>query len=631
MSSLLEELLIRVAVDATGAIRSIDQVSRKSDEMADSAQAATNSIDAQIKALEFQEKTLGMTKNEITLYKLAQDGATKADIERARAAIDSIEAFDKQGRAVEKNTSALQGFAAKALGAFTAAFAVGNTIGDAITRAGDIKQLAQTADSLGVAVENLDAFGKAAEQAGGDAQGARDSLTDMAEKIGEAFSDAESGAAKAFKALGISVKDADGKAKDSLTGFLDLAEAVEGLDKSTAVFKIKELGITDNKSVDMILKGRKELERMIAVQKEQGVVTKEMAERAGKLTDTLAALKGSVSSASNGFLDSMIPALTKVFEWLKIVVDWAGEHKDLVVGFFVAIATIVTAAYLPAMIAAAAATLAATWPIIAIGAAIAVAAAAFALIYDDIMNFIDGNESFIGQIFEKYPMVQAIVMQIIDIFKFMFDTLVTGAKQIGEFVTAGFLQVVAGIKFAIDYLAEAYGSISGFVDASVKAFQSMGEGIAAVFRFIVDTVKSSLAFVTAGIDKIKGVVSKVAGVVGINVGSEQSPAENQAARPSGSGQDASDVPMLDDVAMARQGLPAANDALLAASATPMNGVTSSAISNTTTKNSETNVQTGDIIVQTQATDAQGISQDIGGSLKGELKGMTAEFATGADR
>ena len=573
---LLDELLIRIVSDSSGVDRGIDESRKKADKLTDSL-------------------------------------------------------FDTE-KAAQKTSSTLTGFAAKALGALTAALSVGSLISGAIERAGEIKQLTQTADSLGVAVDSLDAFGKAAEQAGGDAQGARDSLTDMAEKIGEAFSDTESGAAKAFKAIGISVTDGSGKAKDAISGFLDLASAVEGMDRSTAVFKIKELGITDNKSVEMILKGRKELERMLAVQKEQGVVTKEMAERAGKLTDTLAALKGSVSSASNGFLDSMIPALTKVFEWLKIVVDWAGEHKDFVVGFFVAIATVVTAAYLPAMIAAAAATLAATWPFIAIGAAIAVAAAAFALIYDDIMNFIDGNESFIGQIFEKYPMVQAIVMQIIDIFKFMFDTLVTGAKQIGEFVSAGFLQVVAGIKFAIDYLSEAYGSISGFVDASVKAFQSMGEGIAAVFRFIVDTVKSSLAFVTAGIDKIKGVVSKVAGVVGIKVGDDETPAnENQPARPSGSGQADSDVPMLDDVAMARQGLPAANDALLAASATPMNGVTSSAISNTTTKNSETSVQTGDIIVQTQATDAQGISQDIGGSLKGELKGMTAEFATGADR
>lgn len=585
---LLDELLIRIVSDSSGVDRGIDESRKKADKLTDSL-------------------------------------------------------FDTE-KAAQKTSSTLTGFAAKALGALTAALSVGSLISGAIERAGEIKQLTQTADSLGVAVDSLDAFGKAAEQAGGDAQGARDSLTDMAEKMGEAFSDTESGAAKAFKALGISVKDADGKAKDSLTGFLDLAEAVEGLDKSTAVFKIKELGITDNKSVEMILKGRKELERMIAVEKEQGVVTQEMADRSLKFIKVLDSLKKMATNASNGFIDSLIPSLTKALEWLKIVADWAGEHKDFVVGFFVAIATIVTAAYLPAMIAAAAATLAATWPIIAIGAAIAVAAAAFALIYDDIMNFIDGNDSFIGQIFEKYPMVQAIVMQIIDIFKFMFDTLVTGAKQIGEFVTAGFLQVVAGIKFAIDYLAEAYGSISGFVDASVKAFQSMGDGIAAVFRFIVDTVKSSLAFVTAGIDKIKGVVSKVAGVVGIKVGDDETPAnENQPARPSGSGQAASDVPMIDapsyvsDVPLpdnadiARQAMPLANQTLAAASATPMNAISSSAITNTTTKNSETSVQTGDIIVQTQATDAQGISQDIGGSLKGELKGMTAEFATGADR
>ena len=585
---LLDELLIRIVSDSSGVDRGIDESRKKADKLTDSL-------------------------------------------------------FDTE-KAAQKTSSSLTGFAAKALGALTAALSVGSLISGAIGRAGEIKQLTQTADSLGVAVDSLDAFGKAAEQAGGDAQGARDSLTDMAEKMGEAFSDTESGAAKAFKALGISVKDADGKAKDSLTGFLDLAEAVEGLDKSTAVFKIKELGITDNKSVEMILKGRKELERMIAVEKEQGVVTQEMADRSLKFIKVLDSLKKMATNASNGFIDSLIPSLTKALEWLKIVADWAGEHKDLVVGFFVAIATVVAAVYLPAMIAAAAATIAATLPLIAMGAVIGVVAAVFALLYDDIMNFIDGNESFIGQIFEKYPMVRAIVMQIIDIFKFMFDTLVTGAKQIGEFVTAGFLQVVAGIKFAIDYLAEAYGSISGFVDASVKAFQSMGEGISAVFRFIVDTVKSSLAFVTAGIDKIKGVVSKVAGVVGIKVGDDETPAnENQPARPSGSGQAASDVPMIDapsyvsDVPLpdnadiARQAMPLANQTLAAASATPMNAISSSAITNTTTKNSETSVQTGDIIVQTQATDAQGISQDIGGSLKGELKGMTAEFATGADR
>lgn len=299
---LLDELLIRIVSDSSGVDRGIDESRKKADKLTDSL-------------------------------------------------------FDTE-KAAQKTSSTLTGFAAKALGALTAALSVGSLISGAIERAGEIKQLTQTADSLGVAVDSLDAFGKAAEQAGGDAQGARDSLTDMAEKIGEAFSDTESGAAKAFKAIGVSVKDGSGKAKDAISGFLDLASAVEGMDRSTAVFKIKELGITDNKSVEMILKGRKELERMIAAEKEQGVVTKEAAERAVKLTDTMAALKGSFASAGNGVLDSLIPALTKAFEWLKIVVDWTSDHKDLVIGFFIAVAAVVGTIYLPAMIAAAAATIA---------------------------------------------------------------------------------------------------------------------------------------------------------------------------------------------------------------------------------------------------------------------------------
>lgn len=565
--ALLEELLIKIVADSSGVDRSVDQSRDKTDDLTDSL-----------------KKTEGQSK---------------------------------------KTGESLAGFAAKALGALTAALSVGQAISGAIQRAGDIKQLAQTADALGVAVDSLDAFGKAAELAGGDAQGARDSLTDMAEKIGEAFSDTESGAAKAFKAIGVSIKGADGNAKDALTGFLDLASAVEGLDRSTAVFKIKELGITDNKSVEMILKGRKELERMLAVQKEQGVVTKEMADRAVKLTDALGALKGSVASAGNGFFDMLIPALTKVFEWLKVVTDWAGKHKDFIVGFFIAIAGVVTALYLPAMIAAAAATLAATWPLIAIGAVIAAAAAAFALLYDDIMNFIDGNDSFIGQIFEKYPMVQDVVMSMIDIFKALWGMLVTGANQVAEFVTAGFLQVVAGIKFAIDYLSEALGGIRGFTDSAVSAFQGMADLIRSIFAGVVDTVKGSIAFVTDSIGKVKSLASSAVGFLGI--GDDPAPNENRPALPSGSGQGPEDVPMIMD------SIRSANSQIGSAAATPANAFTSSAISNSTSRSTETNVQTGDITIQTQATDAQGISQNLGSELKDQLKNLGQETSTGVER
>lgn len=507
--ALLEELLIKIGVDATGVDRNIDQSTKKTDQLT-----------------------------------------------------DSLEKTEKQST---ETGTAFAGLAAKALGALTAILSVGNAISGVVGRADMIGELVRTSEALGIAIGDLDAFGKAAERAGGDAQGARDSLTDMAEALGEALSDKESGRAKAFKALGVSITDTNGKAKDGLTGILDLAGAVEKLDKSAAVFKIKELGITDNRTVELILKGRKELERMLAVQKAQGVVTKEAAERARVFNENLYALRGATSNASNSFLDSLIPALTKVITWLTKVVEWATEHKDVIVGFFIAIAGIVAAVYLPAMIAAAAATLAATWPLLAIIATIGLVAAAFALVYEDVMNFIDGNNSLIGQIFEKYPLVKDVVMGIVDAFKFL-----------GEVVAQVFSSLVTGFKQVID-------------------------------------------FVSRGVSQIKNGVSSVSGFFGVGEGV----AQNQAALPSGSGQDALDVPENSSIPMAQA-------AIANASASPLNGVSSNAITNSTqTKN--TTVEIGQVTVNSQATDAQGVAKDMNSELSNQLKNLEHESATGVSR
>lgn len=531
----------------------------------------------------------------------------KADTSQADAGLDSarkksdelVDSLRNTDAVAAKTGASLKAMAAGALGGLAAAFSLGAAISGAFARADNIRAIEQTSNAIGASIENVDAFGKAAEDMGGDAQGARDSLTDMAEKMGEAMSDVESGAAKAFKSLGISLKSADGGTKDAITGMLDLAGAVEGLDRSAAVFKIKELGITDNRTVEMILKGRQELERMLRVQKEQGVVSEKAAENARKLTKATDSLKKIMTNASDSFLDSMIPALTKVIEWLGKGASWMRDNKDFVIGFFAAISAAVVTYYLPAMISAATATIAATLPFIGIAAAIAAASALFAIIYDDVVNFVAGNESFIGQISEKYPIVGETVLWLIGAFKQLFDMLIIGAQQIGDFVTAGFQQVIAGIKAAVDYLSEAYGAITGFVDSSLASFQSLSDGISAIFAFIVETVKGSLSFVTAGIDKIKSGVSGVAGFFGFG-----------------------------DSSSAMQ---SASQQIGAASSAPSNGVSSSAISNMANSSSETNVQVGQVVVQTQATDAQGISRDVGSELQNQLKNLEHESATGVAR
>ncbi len=458
-----------------------------------------------------------------------------------------------------------------------------------------VEQIRNTSDALGVAIGDVDAFGKAIERMGGDAQGARDSLTDMAESIGEALQDVESGRAKTFKALGISLKDVNGNAKNAVQGMVELAGAVEGMGREQAVFRIKELGITDNRSVELLLKGRQEVERMLRVQKEQGVVTKESAERVRVYSETLAKLKQSAGVATSGIVDWILPAVTWFIEKLDSVVSWMNRHDTFVKGFFIGLATILTAMFLPAVISATAAVWALIAPFLAVAAPIAAVVALFALLYDDVMNFLDGNDSLIGQISEKYPIVGETV------------------KAMAEAVKAAFEWVKAA-------LAGAYESVKTFASGAINAFATMGKSIGAIFQGVVGVVKSAWAYISGVFDSVSSVISRIGKWLGFGSGDDIQVTASTVSKG-----------VSDAEAKAAENMKAAQAQLDQASANPMNSITSNAISNASNTHTETNVQVGQVTVQTQATDAQGISQSIGGGLKDELKNLQADSASGVKR
>lgn len=447
--------------------------------------------------------------------------------------VKSMKEADKQAG---KSTESFRALTTKLVGWFAGAVAASQAVTGAIGRAEQIMAISRTAEALGLATEEVDAFGRAAESMGGDAQGARDSLTDMAESMGEAMADVESGRAKTFSALGISLKDVNGNSKTAIQGMLDLASAVEGMPKGEAVFRIKELGITDNRTVEMILKGRRALEDMLRTQKEQSTVTAESVQLAKEFQEAMNATKMVVSGAADGFYQAILPALTKFVEWVGKAASWARDNKDVVIGFFIGVAGIITAMYLPAMISAAAATIAATWPLILMGAAIAGLAALFALAYDDVMNFIDGNDSLIGVV----------------------------------------------------------------IPAAIAAFKALGDFVMGIWNGITAAWDAFIGKVMSGVEKVKGAGKAVAGFFGF-------------------GGDAA------------EGVQAGAAAVASAAGAPTNAMSSAAISNSIGGSKETNVSIGEVKVQTQATDAQGISKDIGGSLSGQLKRLQTSAATGVER
>ncbi|MGW9066998.1 phage tail tape measure protein [Achromobacter animicus] len=525
-----------------------------------------------------------------------------------------------------------------------------------------VEQIRNTSDALGVAIEDVDAFGKAIERMGGDAQGARDSLTDMAESIGEALQDVESGRAKTFKALGISLKDVNGQAKNAVQGMVELAGAVEGMGREQAVFRIKELGITDNRSVELLLKGRQEVERMLRVQKEQGVVTKESAERVRVYSEALAKLKQSAGVATSGIVDWILPAITRFIQMLDSVVTWMNRHDTFVKGFFIGLTTILTAMFLPAVVSATAAVWALIAPFLAVAAPIAAVVALFALLYDDVMNFLDGNDSLIGQISEKYPIV-------------------------GETVKAMAEAVQTAFQWVVEAIAASWEVIKGFPDKVVGAFSSMGASIRDIFDGIVKVVRSAWDYVGSVFESVSSVIKRIGKWLGFGSGDDDiqitattvskgvSDAEAKAAENKRAAESAEveDLPAVQNDPRWRRGArpkaepprtefaqsqPAAQSrepirqieanpihaegkmaesvnmaraSLDTAAANPVNSITSNAISNASNTHNETNVQVGHVTVQTQATDSQGISQSIGGELKDELRNLQADSASGVKR
>jgi len=62
----------------------------------------TDTLGAQISALQFQAETVGKDKDEITLLKLALDGATESQLSAAQAALGTVSAYDEQAKVTAK-------------------------------------------------------------------------------------------------------------------------------------------------------------------------------------------------------------------------------------------------------------------------------------------------------------------------------------------------------------------------------------------------------------------------------------------------------------------------------------------------------------------------------------------------
>lgn len=231
-------------------------------------------------------------------------------------------------------------------------------------------------------VSTVSAWSNSAELAGGSAEGLQGTLDMLSKSQTELQLTGQSQLIPYFSALGVSIADASGKARSGNDVLLDLADRFSKMDRTTANNMGRMMGI-DQGTMNLLLKGRKEVELMVARQKEYGAVTKQQAEESSRLKLAMTESKQSFEAFGRELLSAATPALEGLFSMMKDFGAWMRENKEFVNAFLTIIAVGLGA------IAAA------TIPINLTVVAVLALAAAIAALWQDYQTWKRGGDSII--------------------------------------------------------------------------------------------------------------------------------------------------------------------------------------------------------------------------------------------
>lgn len=213
------------------------------------------------------------------------------------------------------------GLAAVAAAAAAAAVAIGIALGRTID---DMDKLNKTSQKLGIPVEQLSSLAYAADLADVSFEALSKGVGKLSKAMVEAASKPMSDSANAFRALGVSVTDANGKLKSSDVVLGDLANAFEGLKDGpgkTAV-AMAIFGKAGADLIPLLNGGRDSLNEMNAEAKAFGaIVSTSAAKQAEAFNDNLTrlgyAVKGLFVQTAEKLLPTLVNMSAGMVEWAK--------------------------------------------------------------------------------------------------------------------------------------------------------------------------------------------------------------------------------------------------------------------------------------------------------------------------
>lgn len=329
----------------------------------------------------------------------ASKKAEKANDELTKKQQNAIEQMAKMGQELTKVTKELTKFFSVIIGS-TGLFKLAN---DAARANIEVSKLS---GQLGMNTRSITDWRNAAGAFGGSAEGMTASLTGIKQAMNGLVMFGDASMLPYFNALGVNVVDTAGKVRQIDDVMLDLADAFQKMPRDQAYTIGKKMGFDDG-TINALVSGRKELQEILAIQKQMYHSDEKAIAQSKELTKQQAILNAHWQSMKQLVGDALTPILIGLVKVVNGFFEFLQRHEKVIKAVFRTAAIIIGMLLIPTLLSAGRALLgfiAPFTPLIRIfgllGAAISpvtiaitALAAAFVLLYDDYKTWSEGGKS----------------------------------------------------------------------------------------------------------------------------------------------------------------------------------------------------------------------------------------------
>ena len=567
----VREFVIRLVLDAMGFRQQVESAQHELDALGTTAQKASQQAGA---GLDDVSRAAAETSHEL---RDVGRQASRAGEQAAQGAQKSASAWGSFGETVAKVTAFFGGAA---------------LIGGAVSSyTQEVNAISNMSSMLGMSMEEWQGWQEAAKQTGIDAENLGTRMADLGDWMQD-FALHESGPlADAVKDMGVRFTDASGKVVSLEEGMLRLAAATEGMDRQKATSLLTQIGF-DEQTIPLILKGRKGIEELVRAGKEVAIYSARDRENARKMSEAWNSLTKVWTAASGTLIRILGPA----FEWMASALssfsDWVRKNEDSIKVYLAAIAGVIAVALTPALWGMATAAWAAIAPFLPFIALIA----GLALVIDDLIVYIQGGESALGDFWAMFGTGEEILASL----QAMWEGLKTAIGAVLDIVKA-----LVGW-----FAALLSGNLQGMIDQAWKlweAFKSLGDVLGNLIGWLGD--------------KLAGLLPDWAkDLLGLSGGGEDKANAAQAAAAAG---DANAKAAFDMAATGGVGSPAS---MLPPSSPAALGPAGGGTVNNSKQVTNT-VTVGEINVQSSSADPNAVAQAVPNALRGQVAQAETAFGT----